>query len=429
MCCGNCNECVETATNSCLEDCGCPIEIPSLACIRHDGEDLPCIEVVKGETLEAIIQKINDKFCDTAPGLDGEDGDNGQGVDHASFTGPVGTEGQPGQTSEYTVWGDVAETINLGTFLVYNAINGQGVDHSSFTSTDGPVLTAGAAGQTDTYTIWGDALETINLGTFIVYNGGGGIDEYDSGWIPMNDYNTIYGFGLPAYTLGWSHPKVRVVGKIVFIEGDVMIPLSGDKQNGTLLITDVFQYPTSYNTEVRVYSGVAGGFEIVNDGLMKTHSPILPQALVPSALHTVNRFEMIYRPVDDEGGRFELNLNSILPTILVNTDGTLEVTTLSQTNQDAYAGVALPNSPLHMLVSKVTRGAFVPDYTNFLTEYDATFIDKRLSPISTASYPATFNGRRAKDLGGFRFKMSTSYPVGDNITLSQIQQAIVQIQS
>lgn len=429
-CCKDCDECVETPTNSCLEDCGCPIEITSLACIRHDGEDLPCIEVVKGETLEAIIQKINDKICVLAPGTDGDPGADGQGLDHVSFTGTPGTEGQPGQTSTYTIWGDVAETINLGTFVVYNGINGQGVDHTSFTSTTGPVLTAGAAGQTDTYTLWGDALETINLGTFIVYNGNNGIDGYDSGWIPMNDFNTTYNFGLPAYTVGWSHPKIRVVGKIVFLEGDMMIPLSSDLVSGTTLLTDVAQYPSTYRTDIRVYTGTSGGFSYLSNALIRTKFPILPQNLAPSELHILNNFEIAYRAIDDLMSFAELNLTTVLPKIILNTNGTLEIGTLGGTDDDGTTGTVIPNSPIHQLVSRVHRGAFAPSYNIFYSEYDmTTSLDNRVSPISISKFPADFDGKIAKDLGGFRIKATTSYPLGDSITLSQIQQAIAQIQS
>ena len=97
-----CNDCQQ---NPCIEDCGCPIEISSLACIRHNGNDLPCIDVVKGETLEAIVTKINDKFCEMVPGLNGDDGQDGQGIDHISFTGELWADGKPGQVSQYTLWG------------------------------------------------------------------------------------------------------------------------------------------------------------------------------------------------------------------------------------------------------------------------------------------------------------------------------------
>jgi hypothetical protein len=65
---------------------------------------------------------------DGADGQDGQDGADGQGIDHVSFTSSTGGggAGQEGETDTYTVWGDVGETINLGTFLVYNGADGAG---------------------------------------------------------------------------------------------------------------------------------------------------------------------------------------------------------------------------------------------------------------------------------------------------------------
>lgn len=426
-CCNECDECTESTTNTCLEDCGCPIEITSLACIRHAGSDLPCIDVVKGETLEAIVQKINDKFCDMVEGLDGEDGADGQGIDHVSFTGETGTEGQPGQTSEYTLWGDAAETINLGNFVVYNAINGQGIDHVEFTSTDGHISTAGSPGQTDTYTLWGDTLETINLGTFVVYNGNNGIDGYDSGWITINDFNTTYNFGLPSYTAGWAHPKIRVVGKTVFLEGLLMLPLSG-AEGGATLLTDVSKYPTDFKGEVNLYTGGAGGYTSVGAGVAQSINPIIPPVLAPSETHILSHFEMSTRPIKDSGDIYSLTLTSIFPLTRLRTDGTIQISTLGDTNNDAPLGTTLPNSPYHMLVSKVNSGNRAPDYSSFSTEYSSIGTDLRESPVSKAVFPANFDGLNHMHLGGFRVKLTTSYPLGDSITLTQIQQAIAQIQ-
>jgi hypothetical protein len=57
----------------------------------------------------------------------GETGSAGQGIDHVSFTSSTGTgQGEPGETDTYTVWGDAGETINLGTFTVYNGDDGSG---------------------------------------------------------------------------------------------------------------------------------------------------------------------------------------------------------------------------------------------------------------------------------------------------------------
>jgi len=423
-----CEECTESTTNDCLETCGCPIEITSLACIRHAGEGMPCIEVVKGDTLEAIIQKIEAKICEMAPGLDGDPGDDGQGIDHVIFTGEAGTEGQTGQTSTYTIYGDAEETIVLGTFVVYNGVDGQGIDHASFTSTDGATPTAGAAGQTDTYTLWADALETISLGTFVVYNGNDGDSMYDSGWIIMNDFNTTYNFGLPAYDLKGDYPCIRVVGTTVFLEGYLLLPLSS-VFGGATLLTNSSEYPDSYKSKVQIYTGMSGGYDVLTEGTMQTHNPVMPVDLAPSKTHLLSHFEMSYRAIDDTGGKYELNLTTLFPETKINTDGTVALNTLSDTDNDAYAAVVTPNSPFHQVVSRVTRGGIAPNYTTFYTEYDgASAADKRVSPISSANYPADFDGRKAADLGGFRIKFTTSYPLGEDITLTQIQQAIAQIQ-
>lgn len=59
--------------------------------------------------------------ADGADGVDGTNGTDGQGIDHVSRTAG---DGSPGTTDTYTVWGDVGETINLGTFTVYNGADG-----------------------------------------------------------------------------------------------------------------------------------------------------------------------------------------------------------------------------------------------------------------------------------------------------------------
>ena len=60
-------------------------------------------------------------------GLDGLD------VDHVSKTSGTGASGT---TDVYTVWGDVAETISLGTFNVYNGLNGTGLVNSIMAGTN-----------------------------------------------------------------------------------------------------------------------------------------------------------------------------------------------------------------------------------------------------------------------------------------------------
>jgi len=50
-------------------------------------------------------------------------------------------------------------------------IKGDSIDHTTRTAGNG------AAGTTDTYTMWGDVAETINMGTFTIYNGANGAGD------------------------------------------------------------------------------------------------------------------------------------------------------------------------------------------------------------------------------------------------------------
>jgi hypothetical protein len=421
----SCNEC-DSNFDDCIEECGCPIEIKSLACVRHDGRDLPCLDAIRGETLEAIIEKIDEKLCS----LGGEDGEDGQSVNHVSFTGEPGTEGEQGQLSEYTVWADEDETISLGTFIVYNGIDGRDVDHTSFTSTDGLIPTAGAPGQTDTYTVFADPLELVPLGSFVVYNGNDGIAGYDTGWISMNSYNTDHDFGFPAYNFEgteiYRHPKIRVKGGIVFLEGILLIPLSGSSDGSTLLDSTT-SYSSTQNQYVNVFKGDEGGYNTAIPYNIKTNNPILPPEIAPTEKHYINRFEIITRPIITLNGTTKITLNSILPDTILHTDGRLQFNTISDTNDDAVGGITLNNSPLTMFVSVTTQGDEVPNYTNYETQYTGG-VDQRTSPVDTiALYPSNFDGKQASQLGGFYVRLTTSYPLSKDITVAQIQNAINKI--
>jgi hypothetical protein len=101
---------------------------------------------------------INIPIATGPAGQDGQDGQDGQGIDHVSFTSSTGTgQGEAGETDTYTIWGDAGETINLGTFEIYNGANGadatstwitQAFDYTdiSLLTVGGPTATAGTGG-------------------------------------------------------------------------------------------------------------------------------------------------------------------------------------------------------------------------------------------------------------------------------------------
>ena len=108
----------------------------------------------------------------------------------AEITGPQGIPGTPGTPggdgqeiqlrvdSGYIQWKYESE-VDWTNLIELIELEGQGIDHVSFTSTTALSGFPNEPGETDTYTVWGDVGETINLGTFDVYNGNDGIDGTD----------------------------------------------------------------------------------------------------------------------------------------------------------------------------------------------------------------------------------------------------------
>lgn len=100
-------------------------------------------------------------------------GPDGVGIDNITWTS--NSEGQPqGTPSTFDTYTITYTDASTTTYTVGNGSNGLGVDHVAFTSTTNPGGTPGEASYTDTYTVWGDVAETIDLGSFIVYNGADG---------------------------------------------------------------------------------------------------------------------------------------------------------------------------------------------------------------------------------------------------------------
>jgi hypothetical protein len=133
------NKGCNTTTNTCncnntcdpcnQQPCGCQFEVDA-ACVRYTGNELPCIDLIAGETLEQALESINDKMCDLYPATDGVDGDSAyqiwldlgnEGTEEdfidslvgpagstgatgpAGPAGPVGPQGLPGQDCECQV--------------------------------------------------------------------------------------------------------------------------------------------------------------------------------------------------------------------------------------------------------------------------------------------------------------------------------------
>lgn len=100
-------------------------------------------------------------------GLTGDTGATGNGIASVILTNTVG------DVKTYTITFTDTTTTTFDVVDGTDGIDGTGVDHVSKTAG------TGAAGTTDTYTVWGDLGETVNLGTFTVYNGTDGAGAGD----------------------------------------------------------------------------------------------------------------------------------------------------------------------------------------------------------------------------------------------------------
>jgi hypothetical protein len=115
--------------------------------ITYTDASTSTFTVTNGDTL--VISSIDNNldgtytwnFSDgtsfTTSDLTGAQGIQGEaGVGVASVVRTSG-DGSPGTVDTYTVWGDIGETENLGTFSVYNGLNGSGaIDDNNVSDTD-----------------------------------------------------------------------------------------------------------------------------------------------------------------------------------------------------------------------------------------------------------------------------------------------------
>jgi hypothetical protein len=87
--------------------------------MRYCGIDVDCLGLTSGQAYDTIFANFASEICDLQEATDGL-----EGIDHVSFTSSTGTPSsqpnQPCETDTYTFWGDVSETVNLGTFTVSN---------------------------------------------------------------------------------------------------------------------------------------------------------------------------------------------------------------------------------------------------------------------------------------------------------------------
>lgn len=245
---------------------------------------------------------------------------------------------------------------------------------------------------------------------------------YDSGWKTINNYTGAKGFGLPAFTTG-IHPKVRVIGRQVFIEGEIILPLD-DGAGG--LVTATSGYRTTDRAKVDLHLGVDDGYTVLtgNDyGAFRSNQPMLPADLRPSQLHRFGSNEFIFRSIGDTGNTKSLILSSFVLLMIIETSGDLLFATRPQLNDSANgSGSEINNSVLRTIATNVTAGDFAIEYAAYKNSFTGA-ADNRNSSVTAFSYPATFDGENPAHLGGMAIDVTTSYLIAETTSMADIKTA------
>jgi hypothetical protein len=306
----------------------------------------------------------------------------------------------------------VGGTADAATDLIAktsgNIIVGDGTDVKSVAISGGATMSS-----TGVLTVSDNSVTEAMLAEDVVY---------DSGWKTINNYTAIKGFGLPAFTTG-SHPKIRVVGRQVFMEGYIILPLD-DGAGGLVTVTS--GYKTTDKDKVALHLGVDDGYTVFTGsdyGAIRSNQPVLPPELRPSQLHIISSNTLIFRSVADAGNTKSLVLTSLLLDSRVESTGVFYFATKAQLNDSAKGQSSeVNNSVLRTLTTNVTSGDFAIEYGSYGNSFTGV-VDNRLSAVTTYAYPATFDGENPADLGGMYIDVTTSYLIAETTSIADIKTA------
>lgn len=241
-------------------------------------------------------------------------------------------------------------------------------------------------------------VSSVTVGDVTTYTVNAG-DTYDSGWKDLPYYDALKGYGIAPTTLVNVRPKIRIVGRIVTINGLYPIPLASDPA-GLTLVTNINNWFTTNSPYI--YRGSDGGYEKIPEGRMETISPILPADLRPDLLSYLNPAgHLIYRALQVTDGITALRteLRAMCPYLYIKTDGSLGFGTAEE--RQGFGNPALGfNSQLAEISSIYSSGDFLADYTSYGSGYTAA-VDNRVSPASTYPIPFDIDTRDGYQLGGF----------------------------
>lgn len=249
------------------------------------------------------------------------------------------------------------------------------------------------------------------------------LDEFDSGWKNIPTYNSSTGLWQPTSNHP-STPQFRVVGRVVYFRGRLVIPLDDGAGNAYTDFEDTVYSGYQRKTVNVADSGINGDFSSADYPIK------FPQMFPTNVLNpdvNTNMFPAdAFRLVTHNGlsTGYVLRLG-VAATLGMRADtGGLAVYGLYDRENAQSLGISgenrLPNDKWRSIATIVTAG----DDEYDLSTTDSWQIDPSTVATTGRTYPLTFDGTDARDFGGVQVHLKGfSYIIKPSSTLEQIKAA------
>jgi len=237
------------------------------------------------------------------------------------------------------------------------------------------------------------------------------LDEYDSGWKDVPNYDSGTGFGIWKPTTNHPSPlKVRFIGRDVYFKGRLLLPLD----NGAGAAYTDFQdtvytgyQRTSINlTDSGLFSGFSSEDFPIRFAKMVSSDVINPDE--QQVFWPMDGFRLVTHTGNSSGKVLRLN---VACGILMRTDGRLTVTSLLDREHADGLGTGgaitgagdtwLSHDKWRSIAAVVSNGDDVYD----LNATDSFQIDPSTVPTEGITYPLDFDGTDPREWGGVQISL------------------------
>ena len=309
--------------------------------------------------------------------------------------------------------GTLASTINhlwVSLCDMYSYLSANPITTTVVAAGTNVTVTSATVGATTTYTV-------------------NAAEPYDSGWKNIPYYTMGTGYGLAPTTVTDVRPQIRIVDRVVTINGLYPLPLATNAA-GTILVTNLNDWKDTFSPYL--YKGIDGGYEkLTTTERMESLSPILPVALRPDTLQYLNPVaHILYRsierssipqipPLSPVPGIKKLTLQAFCPYFYIRPSGKFGFGTAQERQGFGVASSGF-DGQLAESCSIFTSGDIYPDYTSYESGYTSAGVNQRLSPASFYSVPFDIDTRDGDHFGGFYTYFNARFHISPSTSMQDI---------